>query len=201
MVTLVFATLMEAAHTLEKTKAQSYGGLDYFFECENSLRILISGMGEEQTRERLLAHIDEIEEIVNIGIAGALKSTLILHTIYSVHSVDCERSLPSLVLNPDSIHPKGLALYTVQTPLHDPLTRDKLALNYDIVDMEGYTIAEIAKKAGKKCTLIKMISDVCDEKTSHTIRDHLPFYSKELWHYVNATMSDMMNVTKTGVFT
>jgi len=164
---------MEAAHTLQKTDAKPISDCLY-----TSLygHILITGMGPEQAQKTLDQHIADFDHILNFGIVGALKKELLPHTFYTISQVSCLTTDSTLNLQEEGLH-----LLTSSTPLHDPNERDRLAKRFDLIDMEGYQFAACAKKYGKKCQLIKIISDFCTEDTSEIIRSKLPNLSELIY--------------------
>ena len=159
-----------------------------FLEAQSfpaSKHILIIGMGPEEVRRNLTASaFVGYDEVWNIGFAGAVDKKLPFGSIHTVsrvgrHEQDGDREL----------HPEGKRLITFDAPLHDPVLRDLLAHQWDLVDMEGGVIAEIAMDNNIPCHLIKIVSDNADENTTASILDNAPLLSNLLKDYVDERLS------------
>ena len=137
-------------------------------------------MGREKVRKALKASLlSKYDEIWNIGFAGAIDKKLPFGSIYTVSIVGrhaTEEHLP--------IHKEGKRLITFDTPLHDTEVRDLLAHKWDLVDMEGHVIAEVAREQGIPCHLIKIVSDNADANTTASILDNAPKLSALLRRYI-----------------
>ncbi len=171
MSTLIcFATEKEAEASLaslQATKIESH-----LYHCPYG-HILITGMGLTTTYERLSSHMHAITKISNFGIVGALKTNIHVGSIHAVQLVG--RDEQSIQLQRD-----GLKLISSPVPLHDPQLRDTLAKNYDIIDMEGFSIAQFAQEKNVPLTMHKIVSDYCTADTSKHIMARLPELSKQL---------------------
>lgn len=127
--------------------------------------------------------------VVNIGTAGALRDhmlgvhrveTVLLHdfshaAVRKITGVDeypplhvGPRDAESIEGGPDmaSAEPgSGVVLATGDTFVADSAVRDALAEQADLVDMEGYAIAQVAHGFGVPVELIKHVSDSADESS------------------------------------
>lgn len=111
--------------------------------------------------------------VVNVGTAGALKDGLDgVYEIGAVTKHDFNLDVISDIsryLLPDAIEletsgkleVKNLA--TGDMFVSDTATRDRLAQNWDLCDMEGYAVAAAASRLDVPVTLLKQVSDPANE--------------------------------------
>ncbi|MDB6081656.1 MAG: putative purine nucleoside phosphorylase [Chlamydiia bacterium] len=170
---ITFATLKEADETLKLAQAQKIS--DFLFACEEG-HILITGMGPQATKITLERFIDRAERVINFGIAGALRNDIALHSFHPIMLAAHESSTITF-------QKEGSRLLTLSAPLHDVTERDRLSQSFDLVDMEGHAIVDLAQQKNKPCLLFKLVSDHCSHTTSKEIRQRLPELSKKLAHY------------------
>jgi nucleoside phosphorylase len=168
---LLFSTLEEAHETLLKHHSQPVE--KDLWEYPGGL-IAICGWGCENAYNSTLKYGFSVDEIWNIGIAGALKCALPLGSLHQVSSVG---KSPTTLF---SLSQEGLRLFSSDVPLHDATLRDQLAKHWDLVDMEGYGIALACHTLKKPCTLWKLVSDFASEGGSEIIRKHMSKNSKTL---------------------
>ena len=115
--------------------------------------------------------------IINIGTAGALRDdhTVGVYEIDRVHKHDFQsaeipgvtgEALP-LTFEPETSGCFPTAqLATGDTFVEDSATRDRLAQDAGLVDMEGYAVCAVAYHFNIPVTLLKQISDNADEETA-----------------------------------
>lgn len=125
--------------------------------------------------------------VVNIGTAGALRGhmlgvhrveTVLLHDFshFAVRKITGMDEYPPLHVGPrddegaegkpgaaTAASGNGVVLATGDTFVADSAVRDALAEQADLVDMEGYAIAQVAHDFGVPVELIKHVSDAADE--------------------------------------
>jgi len=136
-------------------------------------------MGPNKVRSALTSSVLKgYDEIWNIGFAGALHKNLPFGSIHEISFIGRHESDRSF-----QIQAEGKKLITFDQPLHDPILRDQLSLTWDLVDMEGHAIAEIAKAENIPCRFIKIVSDNADDNTSTSIRENAPKLSLWLHQY------------------
>ncbi len=170
---ITFATYKEAECTLQLFDAKQKGPTLY--ECPIGI-IAITGMGPQNTEEFLKNFSSTITSVINIGLAGALKEELLAGSIHQI--AICSRpgvDLPSLVLKNEGLH-----LATCDVPQYTTQLKDR----YDLVDMEGYSVAAFAKQNTIPCELIKLISDHCTTMTSQKIRANMKAYSEIIANFI-----------------
>ena len=125
--------------------------------------------------------------VVNIGTAGALRAHMIgVHRVETVLLHDFSHAAVRKITGMDEYPPlhvgprddevaearpgtavttpgNGVVLATGDTFVADSAVRDALAEQADLVDMEGYAIAQVAHDFGVPVELIKHVSDTADE--------------------------------------
>lgn len=187
---IYFATQMEAQASLVQLDAKLLPTGEYSF---SQGIILIGGVGILQTMHAVSQHIHKVDEVWNLGVAGAL------HTRYKLG--DCvqitevvrnalfppnleDRSqrfhntlFPRIVL---SQQPVGARLVTSDYPIHQQHLTQQLAAHADLVDMEGYGIAYLAQQWQKPCHMWKVISDFASPGGAELIKMQLNSASVQL---------------------
>ncbi len=186
----VFATFREAKKTLEFFNAKPVS--DHLYQSDIG-NILICGVGLFEPLFRL--HQIECSSITNLGCAGGLCNTLKLFDLVEVSKV-------SLFL-PDDLHHEEIKTtleYTPPLPIQEkgkylatstyPIKTSQLkqrAKKYDLVDMEGYSIAYFANKHDIPCKMLKVISDFSDEGS--VIKERLEQVSLVLCEFLKKNLS------------
>ncbi|WP_213318467.1 hypothetical protein [Chlamydiifrater volucris] len=173
-----------------------------------SVDILIAGWGMDvavSTVKQWLKRSDIFYDFwINIGIAGVSSQQKALSETYSIATVKkiIDRSsfpssyaeknlLPSIdqstknlwIIDPltPQISPRHLSifpsasLYTASKPVNDGLND-----SFELIDMEGYGLAALAKDIGVSITLIKITSDYANAAASLFIYIHLPELSEKI---------------------
>ncbi|HIW92180.1 MAG TPA: nucleosidase [Candidatus Corynebacterium avicola] len=127
--------------------------------------------------------------IINIGTAGALRPGLSgLHRVDRVLLHDFSHSAVAALTGSDEYPPIDLSdtpapsvtLATGDTFVEDADTRDRLAEDAHLVDMEGYAVARVAQSFGVPVQLLKLVSDAADSSAGNSWERELPRLSREL---------------------
>lgn len=171
---LIFATFLEAEATLA---SHPYETLipDTLYRFSDTY-LLITGMGPSPAAQKTTLYAPTASCIYNFGIAGSLHSH---HTLFSWHTVSVvthHATKKSFILSKTP----GSRLLTLDTPLYDEQLRNSLQTHYDLVDMEGFAIAEAASYLNIPTYLHKIVSDFCSSSTSDTIRLHIKTLSQKI---------------------
>jgi nucleoside phosphorylase len=136
-----------------------------------ALEVLITGIGKTAaaaTVASALAVRDGITQVINIGTAGALHDGLDgLHEVGRVlnHDISAD-ALRQLGFDPMEwldLSTSDVALASGDVFVTDPLVRARLAVEAQLVDMEGYAIAWACRRHGVPVRLVKHVSDNADE--------------------------------------
>ncbi len=202
---ILFAQTSEAEATIEqlgatpipghKAEIWSEGVVPTLYRYEDGV-IAITNIGLHSAAAAVAKYSAACSEIWNIGFAGALKGGLDIACIVPIRHVgkyvplddheldlqshDClKQILPDISLQ-DATH----SLISSDFPIHNKLHRDRLAPNYDLVDMEGYAIAHLAKELGKKCYMWKIVSDFATPGGRELIRKNKRKLSEEIARHI-----------------
>ena len=133
--------------------------------------VLVTGVGKVQAAlavTRALATGELPSEVINVGTAGALRAGLggtqeikavIQHDFDSqaIEALTGQAYGPPITLRAD-----GPVLATGDVFVSDPIIREALARQADLVDMEGYAVAAAATAFGVPVRIIKHVSDQAD---------------------------------------
>jgi len=167
--TLLFAwaTYAEAQAFLQKHNTQQID--DHTYECDLGKSIII-GMGPSEIGKRLLPHLDKNTHLINVGLAGALKKELQKEQFCEICSVSHEKQ--TILCGS-----QGFKLMSVTNPLYKAKNYQS---QYDLVDMEGFFLAQFAMKHKVPYTLFKMVSDFCNDQSHEEIKSSLPKLSEAL---------------------
>ncbi|MCH9609906.1 MAG: hypothetical protein S4CHLAM45_13680 [Chlamydiales bacterium] len=155
--------------------------------------IAITGVGLHHAMATFAKHASLCDEVINIGLAGTLKNGREIGTLLPIHKVgkyiplseeernptlnEClEKTVPTIILKEG----EGDHLVSSDFPIHLEKHRQRLSPHYDLVDMEGYSIAHLAKQLGKKCSIWKIVSDFASPGGRELIRKHKSQLSKQI---------------------
>jgi len=140
-------------------------------------KVWFTGVGKiNATTYAALACIQQdCDSVINFGTAGVLSAEYAgkLNTIGSVIQRDMDaRPQAELGTTPfdksDWAAEIGLSDTGIVLSTGDNFVMSPPELPSDLVDMEGYAIAKVAKHFNKPVTLLKYGSDMADENASHT---------------------------------
>ncbi len=152
--------------------------------------IVLSNVGIHAGQMAVAKYAHLVDEVWNLGLAGALKDHLPLGHILPIQTVG--KYIPSGELDAYSeqcvrttVPPLTLkcgknGLVSSDFPIHDPLHRTHLAEQWDLVDMEGYGIAYAAASLGKNCRMWKIVSDFASPGGRALIRKNKARLSEQL---------------------
>jgi adenosylhomocysteine nucleosidase len=140
--------------------------------------VLHVGVGKVQAAVGLAHHLAELTDpphlIVNLGTAGGLRAQPIgsVVEVAVVHQHDFDRDTASSFVGRELAGgplrldaPPGTVarLATGDRIVTDDVDRRRLAVDADLVDMEGYAIAAVAARFGVPVRIVKVVSDSADE--------------------------------------
>ena len=189
MIGVLFATMDEARPLLDKGHAERIGTEPFVvYRFNGHAVVIISGMGMAAARRacRELIEKQAVREVINAGVCGALVGGIGRGRIFTISAVvdgtppDRARSLrPNAA---PGLEPRTLV--TVQEPVFDPERRQALANAGELVDMEGFAVADLCRELGIPCCLIKGVTDFGDRDGKADIRKHLDSVSAEVAGHV-----------------
>lgn len=190
---ICFATFEEAKATLELFEAQPVANGLY-----SSSRALfaITGIGSFASHVVTLALSENVEAIVNIGLAGSYRKELEIGSIHPINRCtkflwhpkgkEASQACVAQGFAPLTLAKEGLHLCTVDFPQY--AVSDEERTEFDLVDMEGYGVAFTAEMKGIKCELYKIVSDHCTKKTASQIKERLPYLSEQMAQFLLANV-------------
>ncbi|KGF18574.1 nucleosidase [Corynebacterium freneyi] len=178
--------------------------------------VLLTGIGRINATAALsetLARGPLPTTVLNVGTAGALHdgpssglhgvhriSRVVLHDFShsAVRRLAGADAYPPIVLDApadeagegpsSSTAETGKALATGDLFVEDSATRARLAATADLVDMEGYAIAWVARRYGVPVELIKLVSDPADESAGTLWVDGVAECSRVLGRHLEARL-------------
>jgi len=147
----------------------------------SGLPVLLTGMGKVNAATALatvLARGPRPSGVVNLGTAGALRpgwtgthviGTVIQHDLDSrvLRNLTGETYGAPLTL----VDAGGPTLATGDSFISDEASRERLAAQAPLVDMEGYALAAAADRAGVPLRIVKHVSDDAGEGAARTWRE------------------------------
>lgn len=189
MIGLIAATRMEAEPLLEALAAR-LRSKDPFevWEFDASAGrpgglLMVSGIGRESAAAAAVHLIGQwrAAHVVNFGVCGALAGDLAPGRIFRVDSVaDGDAILRGETAASCWAPPNGWVglpikrLATTGQPVFEADRRARLAREADLVDMEGFAVAEVCRQRGVPCWLIKGVTDRADASGKADIELNLP---------------------------
>jgi len=158
----------------------------------HDLPLLITGMGKVNAAvavARVLA-AHRPSELVNLGTAGALKPGIKgTHEISRVIQHDLDGAALEALTGratglPLDLRDEGPVLATGDAFVSSERVRARLAVQADLVDMEGYAVASAARAAGVPVRLVKHVSDTADEGAATAWKDSVEACARDLAAWV-----------------
>ncbi len=168
MICLIAATLMEAESfikifdmkELEKKPFNIYSGRD--------ILLCIVGIGKANAAMGTAYCCSKYQQtcILNAGAAGAVDESYQVGSIFQIEKT-IEPDRPHLrsntpwVQRPDTLDGfKNAVLATQDKPIHDIESFNDLSDIANLVDMEGASVLQAARRFNTKCFLFKFVSDI-----------------------------------------
>lgn len=208
---LLFAQLCEAKATIKALAAQAIPGMTSNIWSEGEIPscyrfeggvIVLSNIGIHAAQMAAARFGTQATEIWNFGFAGSLNEKLRLGEIYEVGHVGKQifltNDIDPLSLNcvnntvpRFSLHEEGHALISSDFPIHDSQLRERLGIEWDLVDMEGYGVVFASVALGKKCRLWKIVSDFASDKGRALIQKHKTELSGKLAAFITQALEKL----------
>jgi len=173
MTGILFATMEEAEPVLSRGRAMPLSENPFqLYRLENDTLVIISGMGPAKARKAAQTLIEEgVSAILNAGVCGALSDEIGRGEVFSVPRVSDETA-HSITLQPPALLP-ARHLVSVKDPVFQPERRRELSVLGDLVDMEGFAVAEVCAEQNIPCLIIKGVTDFGDRGGRGDIRRYL----------------------------
>lgn len=198
---ILFSTHIEAAPSIKRLGALPLQDNLFEFDCGH---ICMSGIGGLSTGHALGSLQKDFSTIWNLGVAGSLHKDLPFGRICHVatvnkylpheksldqHSISMTRSLHP----PQIISKEGFRLLSSDFPLHQKERKIELQSKYDLIDMEGYTIAYHANRWNKECKMWKWVSDFAEEGGPQMIKKSLSELSEKIAVYLEELLASKLH--------
>ncbi len=156
---------------------------------DRSMPVLLTGMGKVNAASALAAVLGRgslPSVVVNLGTAGALRDGLRgTHEVSRAIQHDLHTAFLYLLTGqtygaPLQVCDSGPVLATGDSFVSDKAAREQLAVHADLVDMEGYALAAVARKLDVPIRLVKHVSDEAGEDAARTWRESVDDCAKAL---------------------
>lgn len=163
------------------------------------LPVLVTGVGKICAASSLAAVLarQRPSSIINLGTAGALREGLSgTHMIGQVVQHDFNHELIKGLTgeafgDPIDLGPKGPVLGSGDVFVAGGEERKSLLQRgIELVDMEGYAVAAVARNFGLAVTLVKEVSDEAGESAGKSWRDSLDECAERLGAWVRLNVAD-----------
>lgn len=193
---LVAAHKAEVNTLINKLNLHKMEHLDNLVYGNENTALLITGEGIENVFLKLTSHLTihskEIKKIVNLGIAGAVSHKLKKNRIYEIGTVAFESGANKMPPQALSTKMNTLFCQTRTTALHN--NAHLASTPVDVVDMELWAIASVARYFKIPCCSYKLISDYVSEPLDfNEIKKNMHFYSNEIsTFYINKERNDLV---------
>ncbi|NLA74538.1 MAG: 5'-methylthioadenosine/S-adenosylhomocysteine nucleosidase [Deltaproteobacteria bacterium] len=167
MICLITATLIEAEPLIKILGMKEVKTRPFFIFMEKGIMLGISGIGKVNAAMCTTYCCMKFQPgcIINAGAAGAVDETREVGSIFQIEKT-IEPDRPHLrsntpwVQTPDIVEGfTGAVLATQDRPVHDIETFKELSAAADLVDMEGASVLQAAKRLNSKCHIFKFVSD------------------------------------------
>jgi len=195
MIGIILATRMEAEPLVEKLGAGEVVGEampTWRFELAGGRPgglIVVAGMGKDAAArgtEHLIT-ARGASTVINVGICGALSDGVAADELMRIASaIDGDAVLAD---NPAAPVPCNLSawmdlpacrLASVSVPVFEDHQRLKLAAFADVVDMEGYAVAEVCRRRGVTLFMLKGVTDLANHTGKQDILSNIGRVSTRL---------------------
>lgn len=192
---LIFATLAEAQTTVDESAATP---LNSRLWQSLAFDILICGMGSHEALYYLQQTLSQgsYSRLINAGCAASLQHGARQGEVFTVQRV--EKILEQLAPHPhakklfEQLYPPynlelfphyaGKVLGSVDCPVHQVSFSNHLSGHIQLLDMEGYTLAWLAKQWALPLSMIKYVSDFGNSEGPVMLKQELKVASEKLWN-------------------
>lgn len=180
---LIFAHRGEAKAFFSQFQEKAMPFMDGLYESDEHY-LLITGEGPWKAGPKLglvLGQLGEkVEEVVNLGIAGALRASIEVDQVYPIRTVYLEQN-QDMQFASHTLGHEGVDLITC----HTRVLEEKLANHLDnfapVVDRELWALAQVCDNSGHSLSSYKLISDkVGDKEICQRVKELSDRYSNQL---------------------
>jgi len=162
-IAIIFALKAEASPLLTLLNLSKIEHKTLHLYKKDGILVVISGVGSENARTATREVIRELSPrvVINAGSAGSL-GLLTKGDVVEIASVTSDFAGAEHLFLIDSDNAEAFPetrLVSVHSPAINDLTRTRLSLVADCVDMEGYAVADECAHHDTECRIIKIITD------------------------------------------
>lgn len=185
----IYATRREAQPLIKLLKAKRVStdsAFEVFRPCcgARGIFIVISGMGAEAAGNACRYAVETLgaARIVNAGVAGSLSGAALPGEICVAGYVGNEQMEGLSVKSRSGFadHLRVIRLVTVGEPVFGGERRTVLSASYDLVDMEGYAVAEECARTGVEVVFVKGVTDMADEEGRQALHKRIDEVSLDI---------------------
>jgi adenosylhomocysteine nucleosidase len=171
-------------------------GCSFSASMGGQIYLIISGIGKGNAAMACSYIIQRYHPVCvcNVGAAGAVVSSYHIGECRHITKV-IEPDRPELTTGvfhahiPDVIDGFPTAILATQDrPVRDPAERKKVAMDAQLVDMEGASVVQACKRFLTKCYLFKFVSDTPDHGTSNDIVKNVTFHRNAFFLFFHDTV-------------
>jgi adenosylhomocysteine nucleosidase len=191
---IVMATMLEAKPFVQEMSLEQTRKTPFLQFQKNEILLLVSGIGKANAAMTTAYCCLTFKPVLifNLGAAGAARLGYDLGEIFNIKKI-VEPDRPDLKTGKPSVHQpdlmKGFKTATLATSdraVLDPEKRRELALNSDLLDMEGASVVQTARKFESRCFLFKFVSDTPDHTRDQDVVDHIRRYRQKFYEFFTA---------------
>jgi nucleoside phosphorylase len=160
------------------------------FQLAEQVLLLKTGIGFKINEKNFNKYLDNLKPAlaINFGICGALKDEIKIFDNYLIDKVyklnatelDLRTQFHKRIINSDKMNLGSLL--TVNQPVLNVIKRQELSqrTGYQLLDMEGYKVAQVMVGHHIPLWIIKQVTDFADEDTVDWIGTNKPKWQKIL---------------------
>jgi adenosylhomocysteine nucleosidase len=167
VVGIIIATHLEGVSFVDGFSLQPYEDRPFFVYRNEKIVLIISGIGKANAAMACIYLSMKFHPscIYNLGAAGATDISFPLGSIYHINKViepdrpDLETGIPHEYI-PDVVKGYPTAILATQDkPIREPVERQRISSEAELVDMEGAAVAQACRLLQIRCMLFKFVSD------------------------------------------
>ncbi|WP_375793284.1 hypothetical protein O1W69_04055 [Chlamydia sp. 12-01] len=175
-----------------------------FYQCRDSHMsiamdmILLEQWGEDGVIKALRnIQLEHYDSCVNLGFAGSCSPDLPLQTFYTIDKVSqlsktTPEQLDSTIELAITAIPNLPRANLVSA--HAPY-KYGFHETYQLVDMEGYTVARLCKNHNLRCMMIKITSDYATQEGGEYIKQHRNVLAEKLSYAFTSSIYDIVDTS------
>lgn len=191
MITIVSALKSEIAPFLEYYSAGNKTALagGSLYRISGQFHFLRTGVGGAQAAKVLSAYLNSYQPqvLINIGLAGSLNSQIAPGSLFSINEIHSTGRDAIQLPSWPGAELQSASLITVNEAVLSDEGRARLFARFgaDLVDMEAYELARIARQHGISFFCFKIVSDDAGEEAEKQFMNNYRVLSGQLFERIN----------------